>query len=187
MKTLSLHQPWASAIALGLKRIETRGWRTSYRGPIAIHAALACEQDAAIYPDVAAAWERFRAELDLSRFASHTWREGVPAALPAGAFVAIADLAGIVATEEIHPGPEEARFGNYAPQRFAWVLSHVLPVLPPVPERGHQGLRPAAAGLDELLRARAGAPPAWPPRPGFEPPAIPPQQSSLLPPCPPAP
>ena len=37
--TLSLHQPWATAIADGHKRIETRSWWTAYRGPIAIHAA----------------------------------------------------------------------------------------------------------------------------------------------------
>lgn len=39
MKALSLTQPWASLVAVGAKRIETRSWRTSYRGPLAIHAA----------------------------------------------------------------------------------------------------------------------------------------------------
>lgn len=39
MKAISLWQPWASAVALGSKRIETRPWRTKYRGPILIHAA----------------------------------------------------------------------------------------------------------------------------------------------------
>jgi hypothetical protein len=39
MKAISLWQPWASAIALGMKRIETRGWSTNYRGRLAIHAA----------------------------------------------------------------------------------------------------------------------------------------------------
>lgn len=39
MKALTVHQPWASLIALGHKRIETRSWSTSYRGPLAIHAA----------------------------------------------------------------------------------------------------------------------------------------------------
>lgn len=39
MKALTLHQPWASLIAIGAKRIETRSWATSYRGPLAIHAA----------------------------------------------------------------------------------------------------------------------------------------------------
>lgn len=35
---LTLHQPWATLIALGVKTIETRSWSTKYRGPIAIHA-----------------------------------------------------------------------------------------------------------------------------------------------------
>lgn len=38
MKALTLHQPWASLIALGYKTIETRSWATSHRGPLAIHA-----------------------------------------------------------------------------------------------------------------------------------------------------
>lgn len=39
MKAITLHQPWASLIALGVKTIETRAWSTNYRGPLAIHAA----------------------------------------------------------------------------------------------------------------------------------------------------
>jgi hypothetical protein len=39
MKAISLHQPWAAAVAVGIKWIETRSWRTHYRGPLAIHAA----------------------------------------------------------------------------------------------------------------------------------------------------
>src|SRR6516162_5122896 len=39
MKVLSVQQPWASLIVHGLKRCETRGWATLYRGALAIHAA----------------------------------------------------------------------------------------------------------------------------------------------------
>jgi activating signal cointegrator 1 len=39
MKAISIWQPWASLIAIGAKKYETRSWETSYRGPIAIHAA----------------------------------------------------------------------------------------------------------------------------------------------------
>lgn len=39
MKALTLWQPWASLIAVGAKTIETRSWSTTYRGPLAIHAA----------------------------------------------------------------------------------------------------------------------------------------------------
>jgi hypothetical protein len=40
MKAISLWNPWAYAVPLGLKGVETRSWATNYRGPIAIHAAL---------------------------------------------------------------------------------------------------------------------------------------------------
>lgn len=39
VKALTLHQPYASLVACGVKTIETRSWRTNYRGRIAIHAA----------------------------------------------------------------------------------------------------------------------------------------------------
>lgn len=39
MKGITLWQPWASAIACGVKTHETRSWKTRFRGPIAIHAA----------------------------------------------------------------------------------------------------------------------------------------------------
>lgn len=36
---LSLKQPWATLLVHGLKTIEIRRWRTSYRGSLLIHAA----------------------------------------------------------------------------------------------------------------------------------------------------
>ncbi|QES88839.1 ASCH domain-containing protein [Rhizosphaericola mali] len=39
MKTLTIRQPWASLIVAGIKDIENRTWKTSYRGPLLIHAA----------------------------------------------------------------------------------------------------------------------------------------------------
>jgi hypothetical protein len=40
IRVLSLLQPWASLLVFGEKMIETRSWKTSYRGPVAIHASL---------------------------------------------------------------------------------------------------------------------------------------------------
>jgi len=34
-----MHQPWASLLILGFKRVEGREWSTDYRGPLWIHAA----------------------------------------------------------------------------------------------------------------------------------------------------
>jgi hypothetical protein len=39
MKAITIWQPWASLIAIGAKKYETRSWATRYTGPIAIHAA----------------------------------------------------------------------------------------------------------------------------------------------------
>lgn len=39
MKIITLWQPWATLIALGIKKFETRSWSTRYRGKLAIHAA----------------------------------------------------------------------------------------------------------------------------------------------------
>ena len=36
---LTIHQPWASLIAAGVKHVENRKWRTHYRGPVWIHAS----------------------------------------------------------------------------------------------------------------------------------------------------
>jgi hypothetical protein len=38
MKTISIKQPWASLIIEGIKDIENRTWKTSFRGTILIHA-----------------------------------------------------------------------------------------------------------------------------------------------------
>lgn len=39
MKTLSIKQPWASLIVLGIKDVENRSWSTDFRGKIYIHAS----------------------------------------------------------------------------------------------------------------------------------------------------
>lgn len=36
---LSMHQPWASLLVMGFKRVEGRQWTTDHRGPLWIHAA----------------------------------------------------------------------------------------------------------------------------------------------------
>lgn len=47
MKAITLHQPWATLVSLGVKTIETRSWTTRYRGPLAIHAAKTDEWNGA--------------------------------------------------------------------------------------------------------------------------------------------
>ena len=66
MKCITLWQPWATLIMLGIKKIETRSWHTQHRGPLAIHSA------AKDHPTLAAicATEPFRSQLAAAGFAS---------------------------------------------------------------------------------------------------------------------
>lgn len=41
MKVITMRQPYAQAVLLGLKRYETRSWATNFRGKIFIHAGKA--------------------------------------------------------------------------------------------------------------------------------------------------
>lgn len=40
MKAITIWQPYAQAILLGLKHYETRTWKTDYRGDLIIHSSL---------------------------------------------------------------------------------------------------------------------------------------------------
>ena len=41
MKVLTIREPFASLIKEGIKCVETRSWKTNYRGEVYIHAGLA--------------------------------------------------------------------------------------------------------------------------------------------------
>jgi hypothetical protein len=127
VKALTLHQPWASLIAAGLKRYETRDWGTGYRGLLAIHAG---KTDGA---------------LDLPDMLNERERAKLPADMPHGAVVCLARLVDVVRTETITADPEftlsrESRLGNFAPYRYGWRLEVVEVYDPPIPARGSQGL-----------------------------------------------
>lgn len=153
MKALTLHQPWASLIAVGAKRIETRSWSTKYRGPLAIHAGKVF--DHSTYPD-------------LTR---HLFRDDEPGVykvpsdppVPLGAVVATCRLVDVVPmvdafdAQRQHERPflaisrgegrdlslwlpddeapfdaprmvsDQLPFGDFSPGRFAWILDDVKP------------------------------------------------------------
>lgn len=125
MKGLTLTQPWASAIAVGVKCVETRNWRTEYRGQVLIHAAKG-------FPSAA----RDFAKAELQRGVS------IPNPLPLAAVVAVARIDHIEHTEASLPGLSrtEEHYGDYSSGRYAWHLADVRPLSEPVPCRGALGL-----------------------------------------------
>ena len=125
IKAISLWQPWASLIAAGLKRHETRHWSTAYRGPIAIHASKTL--DLAGAPDA----------LCLDAFGPY-WSED----LPLGAVVAIGYLRACQRAETVadHLTRADLAAGNFAHGRFAWRIEEVQRLDRPIPTIGRQGL-----------------------------------------------
>lgn len=155
MKAITLTQPWATLVAIGAKKIETRSWSTSYRGPLAIHAgkgpgSLGWMQMQHLCCNV----EPFNSTLGPMLQDRHPAQ-----VLPLGAIVAVCDLVDCVPSEKIMQafgayGPEdesggralwtltdqELAFGDYTPGRYAWLLADVRALPEPVPAKGALGL-----------------------------------------------
>lgn len=130
LKALTLSQPWAALVAVGAKQLETRSWRTHYRGPLAIHAARGFPATARRYCEVEPIRDRLQA--------TGKWP---PESLRRGCIVAVCRLVecALIAPSTVPPEPERS-FGDYAPGRWAWVLDDVRPLQAPVPARGALGL-----------------------------------------------
>lgn len=46
MKAITIRQPWATLIMLGVKRYEFRSWKTNFRGEVLIHAGKGIDKEA---------------------------------------------------------------------------------------------------------------------------------------------
>jgi len=151
MRAISLWQPWASAVALGSKKIETRHWSTGYRGPLAIHAAK--RKVAREFSDFEndGAW--------IGVFFDILWGgpDRLRDVLPFGAIVGTVDLVDCRPTESIAPdlldaphwplleAPKELfewterQLGDFYPGRFGWVFQNPVAFKRPIPYVGRQG------------------------------------------------
>ncbi|AZK46411.1 ASCH domain-containing protein [Paenibacillus lentus] len=146
MKAITIHQPWATLIALGEKRFETRTWDTNYRGPIAIHAGKQIDQYACEEPEIKAA------------LAKHEFKASN---LPTGAVIAVCELAGSYQIyDTIDNGTHivrcpndrydfdkveyirrpERNFGWWESGSYAWELDNVRMLSEPIPAKGMQRL-----------------------------------------------
>ncbi len=122
-KALTLWQPYAAAIACGLKQYETRSWATKYRGPLLIHASMR--------------------QLDRAGRELVEKYNILAPARQTGEFVAICDLADCIemTSEFIAEQSEtEQDFGIWTVGRYAWKLENIRPLTDGVKSRGYQGL-----------------------------------------------
>lgn len=164
MKALSLTQPWATLVAIGAKKIETRSWSTPHRGWLAIHAAKGLGSVGGPSGLI---------DLCLSEPFQTALAKGgagliVPGSdLPLGAVVAVAHLhrvgrIGRRGEDVILNGfdlpivGDELAFGDYAPGRYGWALTSVWALAEPIPCRGALGLWDVPADVLARIDAEIG-------------------------------
>lgn len=130
MKVLSLLQPWASLVILGVKKIETRSWRSAYRGELLIHASSGKKGEILV--------------------TEPPFKKYIPdfSSLPFGAIIGKVVLEDILPVEELYLSDmhlntltlEEKAFGDYTKGRFAWMLSEPAMLDKPIAIKGSLGL-----------------------------------------------
>lgn len=138
LPALTLYQPWASMIALGLKQHETRSYeppRTlNLGGLLAIHAGKVDMREDLMQDE----------DFDFNLVHTELQARGFPAGLlcdmPLGAMLCVARLKAYAPTAivERRVGPVEIALGDYSPGRWAWELQVVHTFDPPIRCRGYQ-------------------------------------------------
>lgn len=131
IKALTIWQPWSHLKALNLKKYETRSWATSYRGPVAIHAAA----------KPIAQIRKLIPRTDLLRIQNLLYA-GLDE-LPLGAVEGIGNLIACHLIDKAFVAKlseQERRLGDFTLGRFAWEFEDIRLLDKPVPAKGAQGL-----------------------------------------------
>lgn len=132
-KAVTIIQPWATLIAVAAKKIETRSWKTNYRGEIYIHAGKKIDRDFC-YEDIP------KRVLNMHGYNTNN--------LPTGVIIAkakLVDCAKVVESKEggavlegdkiYTVGSYEFYFGDYTLGRYGWILEDIE-VIDPIPAKG---------------------------------------------------
>jgi hypothetical protein len=130
MLGISVWQPWASLIAAGAKRYETRSWRPPASLIGRRLAICSSRTEEGLF---ASAQDQAFSRLCLRRLGR--------APLPMGTVVAIVTVAGFIGTVSSAArriGARERLVGNWSPDRYAWRLEDVRALATPVPVSGSQ-------------------------------------------------
>jgi hypothetical protein len=126
MKVLSLLQPWATLVVIGVKQVETRSWSTDHRGELLIHASTSkAGAMIALEPPFTKYIKEFKD-------------------LPVGAIIGQVTLTDVLLIEQQQLEGnrlnqltlEERAFGDYSEGRYAWLLSDPVQFDNPIPVKG---------------------------------------------------
>lgn len=141
MKALTIWQPYASlAVSFDqygtpFKRVETRSWKTGYRGPLAVHSAKR-------KPDMFFVGMGERTS-DIFAYAG-LYGDQALMNLPYGCVVGKAELLDCVPIEQLYgteyDTAQERAFGDWNNGRYGWILGNPVHYVTPIPAVGKQGL-----------------------------------------------
>ena len=163
MRAVTLHQPWASLIALGHKTTETRSWpapKTLVGSRIAIHAAKRRPRRDEWNDRVAEAVAGMDIPLDVIVATARV--DGCVRILSNG-FAKLSEPAAPGKLWVVDRFGQERRdahrmnsdpYGDYSEGRWIWLLSRVRPVELPIEATGRRGVWT----LPHDIRAQLGAP-----------------------------
>ena len=126
MKVLSLTEPYATLIKIGKKKIETRSWKTSYRGNLYIHAS------STKIP------KEYKNNTELMSLVNVN-------NLNYGHIICSCDLVDCIEMtnefiEKVKKNSAEYISGIYAKGRYAWILENVEIIKKPIEVKGHLGI-----------------------------------------------
>jgi hypothetical protein len=139
VKTITVQQPWAAAIARYGKDIENRTWFTRYRGLIAIHAG--------------AAYAGVEAQSTVAFNARRNYGDVRVGPRERSAVVAVVDLVGICLVRD-GLGCDCGRWA--IPQQYHWMLANRRALAEPVPCKGRLGLWELPDDVEAAVLAQIG-------------------------------
>lgn len=126
MKTLSIIEPYATLIRNGTKKIETRSWKTNYRGELLIHAS------STKIP------KEYKANKELMELVD-TNDLHFGEIICKCRLIDCIEMSNEVIDDIKSNHPTEYICGFYEKGRYAWVLDFVEPINP-IPAKGKLGL-----------------------------------------------
>lgn len=126
MKVLSLTEPYATLIKNGVKTIETRSWKTNYRGILYIHAS------STKIPEESKNNKQLMQLVNIEE-------------LNFGNIICSCELQDCIKMtddyiEEIKKNKNEYITGEYSRGRYAWILKNIKVLENPIPTKGHLGI-----------------------------------------------
>lgn len=149
MRGLTIYQPYASLLAHGVKRYETRGWATHYTGAIAIHAGVNKSSIKRLIdaPKIGLTAVKVAAIETICPMSEIT-------KLPMGKILAVGKLVGCFPTDAVKVEKTELSFGDWQFGRWAWQIDNVRLLPVPIEFKGMQGLYGIPSYVRDEIKAQ---------------------------------